>query len=937
MLANRIIPFLYLMYATLYINPTLPSSSLPSRPQDVIFSAAGLAGISSMSYALENDVIAIGVDSDQFHSVYGGNNSAVTSDLSLLLTSAQKNVGAAIKKTAMEFLEGILTANSQEIYWFDYSNGGVTLSDCHLACGLMTSAQKEQLSQIENKIAVGLLTTGIDYSTNEIGLYSKDKDLPSFDFASANPFAFEPNKRYDAASCFVNGNLMVFGGVDAESGDQTSDLWEYRPFGLQWTEHTTDNLVNAAGFLGGGYDTPGKRASAAMAPISIVGYECSGCGNDGSLLMFGGWNADDGYLSDLWVFTRQMSWWPAATQWTQIPDVNGGTKPIARKNHAMTGGGSATYLFGGRSEFSNTKEFWKHSFGENNPLSHPDTGVTVHSWEDLSAGVPAELTARHGSMMTVVGDMLYLLGGTDGEVIFTDLYSFNTTNVKWTKLADIPSPIAFASLSHVVLSERGDSLFVYGGQKTSTEVNENIFVFRIPDKSCSVTEGDICLGSWSESEQISSNENENNGVSGEDGSCSCDEARRLEGNFDKFTSMASGGATASGQLITFGGIDVATNIASQSVIVFQTGDRVCDEGDMQFYITDCDVASKRGKIWEWKPEQRNDDGSPKCVVKEADLLKSNNDIHCEYVAIDSSIGSLITTIALASALFCIVVLLWLFSHLKNESIKMSQPKFLMISVCGAVILCAGCFNLVGANTDLNCMSRVYTFNLGFTIMFVPLFCKAYRVNAVFNNKALKKVKVSDLDLFKHISLLVSFEIVLLAIWTFYDPLKEVAGRNPDFEESVCGYEKKGYIGVVNLAYKIALIAYGCLISYRTRNFNSGISEGWYVMGAMYQIGILGLLTLILMALGIPASATSAVQTFSTVLGSISLVILVVFPKFKFRNMSKIEILEMAKADSKSTTSNTTNNATAVHVTGEEVDALQHEIETLKKQIETLQA
>ena len=128
-------------------------------------------------------------------------------------------------------------------------------------------------------------------------------------------------------------------------------------------------------------------------------------------------------------------------------------------------------------------------------------------------------------MMTMVGDKLYILGGTDGEDFFSDLYSFDTIEAKWEKLADFPSHIAFASLSYVELSESGDSLFVYGGQKTSTKVNEKIYIFGIPDVSCSVTASEKCVGSWSESEQaVSSNEDKTTGVVGEDGSCSCDES-----------------------------------------------------------------------------------------------------------------------------------------------------------------------------------------------------------------------------------------------------------------------------------------------------------------------------------------------------------------------------------------------------------------------------
>lgn len=195
----------------------------------------------STSNTVTHKVLAIGVDTDQFYSVFDGNTTAHP-NLSYLLTSAQKSVDVAVDRMVRKFITGELSkAASLAQYTFDYSNDGVRLADWHLNTAL-TPNQRATIADVELKLSVGLLITGIEISNL--------LNLVPFSWSADAPFSKPPAPRYDAASCTVvdpylaTPVLLVFGGTTA-SGKSQSDLWEYTPSREQWLEHTTANNVAA--------------------------------------------------------------------------------------------------------------------------------------------------------------------------------------------------------------------------------------------------------------------------------------------------------------------------------------------------------------------------------------------------------------------------------------------------------------------------------------------------------------------------------------------------------------------------------------------------------------------------------------------------------------------------------------------------------------------
>ncbi len=64
-------------------------------------------------------------------------------------------------------------------------------------------------------------------------------------------------------------------------------------------------------------------------------------------------------------------------------------------------------------------------------------------------------------------------------------------------------------------------------------------------------------------------------------------------------------------------------------------------------------------------------------------------------------------------------------------------------------------------------------NVGFTVLFAPLLCKTYRVDKVMNNKALRKVQMSNREVMSMVAGFVLIEVGILVVWQIVDPVKKV--------------------------------------------------------------------------------------------------------------------------------------------------------------------
>ena len=109
---------------------------------------------------------------------------------------------------------------------------------------------------------------------------------------------------------------------------------------------------------------------------------------------------------------------------------------------------------------------------------HPHSTVTMLMWHQpiLTGTIPSP-RAAHSAV--VVGDLIYLFGGNDGETLFNDLYVLDTTNWIWSAphvTGSPPSPRA----GHTMELISGHSIVLFGGGTADGPVNE-LYVLDVSD------------------------------------------------------------------------------------------------------------------------------------------------------------------------------------------------------------------------------------------------------------------------------------------------------------------------------------------------------------------------------------------------------------------------------------------------------------------------
>ena len=370
--------------------------------------------------------------------------------------------------------------------------------------------------------------------------------------------------------------------------------------------------------------------------------------------------------------------------------------------------------------------------------------------------------------------------------------------------------------------------------------------------------------------------------------------------------------------------------------------RVCKSEDYGYRVSACSGAGYYTQEWDWVPSLY-DKGKLTCVVR-GDKLPNTQKLYCDYVGWGSSTGWITIILSSIGVVISFVFVVGITKWFARPIMRLSQPIFLVVSVIGALLCCAQNFLTLGANTDLSCTLRVWAINMFFDLLFGPLMCKTYRVNKIMNNKKLRKVAMTNFQVFRMLIGFLLVEFGILIAWQLIDPVKLVVSSEAGvflesavkceraFEkcmrvsdpvptevgcllatssiespncviennmgfgfnmydklgEQTCA-DEKNLFGNVVLFYKAIFVLYGCYLGWQTRRFDSSLAESKYIMVAMYQIAVLGIMTLLLFSMGVSVQARATLQVITTVIGSLGAIILVIGPKFLRVNETQAQI------------------------------------------------
>jgi len=288
----------------------------------------------------------------------------------------------------------------------------------------------------------------------------------------------------------------------------------------------------------------------------------------------------------------------------------------------------------------------------------------------------------------------------------------------------------------------------------------------------------------------------------------------------------------------------------------------------------------------------------------------NREIPQEEMGYNRPVRVVTFVLAVLGILIGLSFLAWTEYHRSNPIIKASQVNFLRLTVAGAVISQCSIFFMgvtdetgstadeYGGNAwaDVACNLTVWFYALGFVLTFPALFAKLWRVDQIFNN-SLQKMRelqlsgtLSDRSLVKYILWLISFDVLVLSVWSIGFPMKYVRttlmedylGQKMSSVGSCQGEFDVGFLGILGL-YHLLILTLGCIIAYKARFVNTGFSEAKHLFVAMFanlQVLMVGIPCLFILSTDDSAASNLFLRAGIVFLNDLMVMVVIFVPKIK---------------------------------------------------------
>ena len=197
---------------------------------DIIFGAAGPTGNGAILYSAQNGGWSIGVDTDQYLSVFG-NGTVAGSDR--IYTSAMKRLDNAVYMTIQDVLAGTFTSDTVT---YDLSNDGVGLAPFHETDAVIPNSVNAHLNATKNGIIGGSIN--VDYPcrgpvlVEPLDGVNAHTRRPFFDWeevSGALSYTLEVSTAHDFATKKINVTLAATSYIHrADLAASTLYYWRVR-------------------------------------------------------------------------------------------------------------------------------------------------------------------------------------------------------------------------------------------------------------------------------------------------------------------------------------------------------------------------------------------------------------------------------------------------------------------------------------------------------------------------------------------------------------------------------------------------------------------------------------------------------------------------------------------------------------------------------------
>ncbi|KAL7554818.1 hypothetical protein ACHAWF_018402 [Thalassiosira exigua] len=207
---------------------------------------------------------------------------------------------------------------------------------------------------------------------------------------------------------------------------------------------------------------------------------------------------------------------------------------------------------------------------------------------------------------------------------------------------------------------------------------------------------------------------------------------------------------------------------------------------------------------------------------------------------------------------------WTVRHRKERVVRSSQPMFLHMICAGTLLMGASIVTLSiddGIASEracsVACMLNHWFLAIGFAFAFTSLFAKEWRINKIFHNPSLRRIKVEPKDVIVPLVVLLGINILVLTLWTALSPMTwdryfvgtvDKYGRDLESVGMCVGYAKDWVLyASILLVTNFSAVALASFQAYRARKITVEYTESKWV--AVILVAILQAV-----AIGIPLIA-----------------------------------------------------------------------------------
>ena len=213
---------------------------------------------------------------------------------------------------------------------------------------------------------------------------------------------------------------------------------------------------------------------------------------------------------------------------------------------------------------------------------------------------------------------------------------------------------------------------------------------------------------------------------------------------------------------------------------------------------------------------------------------------------------------------CLIIAGLVVHHRVHPVIRSASPLFLLMSVCGVLLLFFGGFVLVSPVSTGTCSAFSWMIILGLQLTFAPLFAKTWRIYRIFGRKKLSVVQISNKKLLLIVLAIIGIDVALMVAWQAVGALSPItttvnssnsAGSLVINQYTQCGVgagvDKDLFVLIC--VEKGVLFVFGALMAFTTRKVSSTFNESQGISLSIYNllftVGIIAPIILVISAVG----------------------------------------------------------------------------------------